>query len=51
MDARFPTSAQWANPAKVAFEQFCLRNVKAGSSEPVSEKLVMNALGITKRKK
>jgi sulfide:quinone oxidoreductase len=38
----------WVHMAKVAFERYFLRKVRKGSSEPVYERVVMKALGITK---
>jgi sulfide:quinone oxidoreductase len=38
----------WVHMAKVAFERYFLRKVRKGSSEPVYERLVMKAVGITK---
>jgi sulfide:quinone oxidoreductase len=34
--------------AKIAFEKYFLHKMKAGSSEPVYEKYVLKALGITR---
>jgi sulfide:quinone oxidoreductase len=36
---------------KVGFEKYFLRKMKSGTSEPMFEKMVMNALGIMKLKK
>ncbi len=37
--------------AKIAFEKYFMRKMKKGTTEPVFEKLVMNALGIMKLKR
>ena len=42
---------KWVHLAKVAFEKYFLRKMRAGTTEPVFERLVMKALGITKLKK
>jgi sulfide:quinone oxidoreductase len=34
--------------AKIAFEKYFLYKMKAGTSEPVYEKYVLKALGVTK---
>jgi len=36
--------------AKVAFEKYFIRKMKKGSTEPLYEKFVLGALGITKLK-
>jgi sulfide:quinone oxidoreductase len=41
---------KWVHLAKVAFEKYFMRKMRKGSSEPVFEKMVMNALGIIKIK-
>jgi len=41
---------RWVHLAKVGFEKYFIRKLKKGTSEPVYEKYVMNALGITKLK-
>lgn len=43
-------SGKWVHLAKVAFEKYFLRKMRRGSSEPIYEKLIMGALGITKLK-
>jgi sulfide:quinone oxidoreductase len=44
------SSGKWVHVAKVAFEKYYIRKMKRGTSEPMYEKLVMNAMGITKLK-
>jgi sulfide:quinone oxidoreductase len=39
---------KWVHVAKVAFEKYFLYKMKNGSSEPVYEKYVLKALGITR---
>ena len=39
---------KWVHLAKIAFEKYFMRKMKAGTSEPLFEKMVMNALGIMK---
>ena len=39
---------KWVHYAKVAFEKYFIRKMKSGSSEPVYEKYVLKALGITR---
>jgi sulfide:quinone oxidoreductase len=41
---------KWVHLAKVAFEKYFLRKMRAGTSEPVFEKMVLKALGIMKIK-
>lgn len=41
---------KWVHLAKVAFEKYFLRKVRKGTSEPLYEKYVLKALGITKLK-
>lgn len=38
----------WVHAAKIAFEKYFLHKVRKGTSEPVYEKYVLKALGITK---
>jgi sulfide:quinone oxidoreductase len=45
------SEGKWVHLAKIAFEKYFLRKMRAGTTEPVFERLVMNALGITKLKK
>jgi sulfide:quinone oxidoreductase len=40
----------WVHLAKVAFEKYFLRKIRKGTTEPVYEKYVLKALGITKLK-
>jgi sulfide:quinone oxidoreductase len=42
---------KWVHMAKVGFEKYFLRKMKSGTTEPLFEKMVMNALGIMKLKK
>jgi sulfide:quinone oxidoreductase len=44
------SSGKWVHVAKIAFEKYFIRKVKRGTSEPMYEKLVMSAMGITKLK-
>jgi sulfide:quinone oxidoreductase len=44
------SEGKWVHLAKIAFEKYFLRKLKKGTSEPVFEKMVMNALGIMKLK-
>jgi sulfide:quinone oxidoreductase len=39
---------KWVHLAKIAFEKYFLYKMKNGSSEPVYEKYVLKALGITR---
>ncbi|MFM2399651.1 MAG: pyridine nucleotide-disulfide oxidoreductase, partial [Pseudomonadota bacterium] len=41
---------KWVRLAKIGFEKYFLRKMKKGSTEPVYEKLVLDALGIKKLK-
>jgi len=41
---------KWVHLAKVGFEKYFLHKMRKGTTEPVYEKLVMNALGIAKLK-
>jgi sulfide:quinone oxidoreductase len=41
---------KWVHLAKVAFEKYFIRKMKKGSTEPLYEKFVLAALGITKLK-
>ena len=42
---------KWVHLAKIGFEKYFLRKMRSGTSEPLYEKLVMNAMGIMKLKK
>jgi sulfide:quinone oxidoreductase len=44
------SEGKWVHMAKVGFEKYFLRKMRNGTSEPVFEKMVMNALGIMKLK-
>ncbi len=37
---------KWVHVAKIAFEKYFMRKMKAGNSEPVYEKYVLKAVGI-----
>lgn len=39
---------KWVHLAKIAFEKYFMRKMKAGTSEPVYEKYVLKALGIVR---
>ena len=39
---------KWVHVAKIAFEKYFLRKMKMGTTEPIFEKVVMNAVGIAK---
>ena len=39
---------KWVHLAKIAFEKYFIRKMKAGNSEPVYEKYVLRALGIVR---
>ena len=40
----------WVHLAKIAFEKYFIRKMKKGTSEPIYEKIVMQAMGIMKLK-
>ena len=42
---------RWVHVAKVGFEKYFLRKMKSGTTEPLFEKMVMNAMGIMKLKR
>ena len=44
------SEGKWVHLAKVGFEKYFMCKMKKGTSEPVFEKMVMNALGIMKLK-
>jgi sulfide:quinone oxidoreductase len=44
------SEGKWVHLAKVAFERYFLRKMKAGTSEPIFEKLTLKAMGIMKLK-
>jgi sulfide:quinone oxidoreductase len=44
------SEGKWVHLAKVAFEKYFVRKMKRGVSEPIYEKYVLKALGITKLK-
>jgi sulfide:quinone oxidoreductase len=41
---------KWVHLAKIGFEKYFIRKMKKGTSEPLYEKIVMKAMGITKLK-
>ncbi|GKT11628.1 MAG: sulfide:quinone oxidoreductase [Thiomicrorhabdus sp.] len=41
---------KWVHLAKIAFEKYFIRNMKAGNSEPIYQKFVMKMLGIHRLK-
>lgn len=43
-------SGKWVRLAKIAFEKYFLRKMRTGNSEPVYEKYVMKAFGISRLK-
>ncbi len=45
------SEGKWVHLAKIAFEKYFLNKMRKGTSEPVFEKMVMNALGIMKLKR
>ena len=44
------SEGRWVHLAKVGFEKYFLRKMKKGTTEPVYEKIVLEALGIMKLK-
>jgi sulfide:quinone oxidoreductase len=44
------SKGKWVHLAKIAFEKYFIRKLKAGTSEPVYEKYLMKTLGIEKLK-
>ncbi|WHZ10819.1 MAG: Sulfide:quinone oxidoreductase, Type I [Burkholderiaceae bacterium] len=42
---------KWVHLAKVAFEKYFIRKMKTGNSEPVYEKYLLKALGVTRLEK
>jgi sulfide:quinone oxidoreductase len=44
------SEGKWVHLAKIGFEKYFMKKMRAGTSEPVYEKIVMNALGIMKLK-
>lgn len=41
---------KWVHLAKIAFEKYFIRNMKAGNSEPIYQKYIMKMLGISRLK-
>jgi sulfide:quinone oxidoreductase len=41
---------KWVHLAKIAFEKYFIRKMKTGNSEPIYEKYVLKAMGITRLK-
>ncbi|MEX8501871.1 MAG: NAD(P)/FAD-dependent oxidoreductase [Leptothrix ochracea] len=44
------SEGKWVHLAKIAFEKYFMRKMKAGTSEPIYEQLVLKTLGIKKLK-
>jgi sulfide:quinone oxidoreductase len=44
------SEGRWVHLAKVAFEKYFMYKIRKGTSEPIYEKVVMNAMGIMKLK-
>lgn len=44
------SQGKWVHMAKIGFEKYFMSKMKRGTSEPIYEKIVMNALGIMKLK-
>jgi sulfide:quinone oxidoreductase len=44
------SEGRWVHLAKVGFEKYFLRKMKKGTTEPIYEKIVLDALGIMKLK-
>ncbi len=44
------SEGKWVHLAKIAYEKYFMSKMKRGTSEPIYEKIVMNALGIMKLK-
>ena len=44
------TEGKWVHLAKVAFDKYFIRKMKTGSTEPLFEKIFMNAIGVMKLK-
>lgn len=44
------SEGKWVHLSKVAFERYFLRKMRAGTSEPIFERVVLKALGIMKLK-
>ena len=47
-NVNWSSQGYWVHLGKVGFEKYFLRKVRAGSSEPGYERVVMNALGVTR---
>ena len=41
---------KWVHLAKIAFEKYFIRNMKAGNSEPIYQKYIMRMLGVNRLK-
>ncbi len=39
---------KWVHLAKIAFEKYFIRNMKAGNAEPIYQKYIMKMLGVTR---
>ncbi|MEN9313748.1 MAG: hypothetical protein RIS35_141, partial [Pseudomonadota bacterium] len=44
------SQGKWVHYAKIAFEKYFLHKIRAGTTEPVYEKIVMKAIGVAKLK-
>lgn len=49
-NVNWSSQGKWVHVAKIGFEKYFLRKVRKGNSEPLYEKLAMQALGIDKLK-
>ena len=49
-NVNWSSSGKWVHLAKIGFEKYFLRKLKAGTSEPFYESLALKALGIDKLK-
>lgn len=49
-NVNWSSSGKWVHLAKIGFEKYFLRKLKAGTSEPFYESLALKALGIDKMK-
>ena len=47
-NVNWSSSGKWVHGAKIGFEKYFLRKMRSGSSEPVFEKYVLKAMGITR---
>ncbi|MGB8812230.1 MAG: FAD-dependent oxidoreductase, partial [Paracoccaceae bacterium] len=49
-NVNWSSSGKWVHLAKIGFEKYFIRKIKKGTSEPLYEKLMMQAMGIDKLK-